>query len=73
MVIYIKFGTGENNLYRIVSHENGSGTKITSAIPLKDSGSSKSIKFGSNTTFSKGNTIGTFLNGDYLTNWYISN
>ena len=64
---YIKFGTGENNLYRIVSHENGSGTKITSAIPLKDSGSSKSIKFGSNTTFSKGNTIGTFLNGDYLT------
>ena len=64
---YIKFGTGENNLYRIVSHENGSGTKITSAIPLKDSGSSKSIEFGSNTTFSKGNTIGTFLNGDYLT------
>ena len=64
---YIKFGTGENNLYRIVSHENGRGTKITSAIPLKDSGSSKSIKFGSNTTFSKGNTIGTFLNGDYLT------
>ena len=64
---YIKFGTGENNLYRIVSHENGSSTKITSVIPLKDSGSSKSIKFGSNTTFSKDNTIGTFLNGDYLT------
>ena len=64
---YIKFGTGENNLYRIVSHENGSGTKITSTIPLKDSGSSKSIKFGSDTTFSKENTIGTFLNGDYLT------
>ena len=64
---YIKFGTGENNLYQIVSHENGSGTKITSAIPLKDSGSYKSIKFGSNTTFSKDNTIGTFLNGDYLT------
>ena len=33
---YISFGTGENNLYRIVSHENGTGTKITSAIPLKD-------------------------------------
>ena len=64
---YISFGTGENNLYRIVSHENGTGTKITSAIPLKDSGSYKSIKFGSNTTFSKDNTIGTFLNGDYLT------
>ena len=65
---YISFGTGENKLYRIVSHENGTSTKITSAIPLKDSGSYKSIGFGSNVTFSKDNTIGTFLNGDYLTN-----
>ena len=64
---YISFGTGENNLYRIVSHENGTGTKITSAIPLKESSSYKSIKFGSNITFTKDNTIGTFLNGDYLT------
>ena len=64
---YISFGTGENNLYRIVSHENGTGTKITSAIPLKDSGNYKTIAFGSNVTFSKDNTIGTFLNGDYLT------
>ena len=65
---YISFGTGENNLYRIVSHENGTGTKITSAIPLKDSGNYKEMSFGSNLTFSKDNTIGTFLNGDYLTN-----
>ena len=64
---YISFGTGENHLYRIVSHENGTGTKITSAISLKDSGSYKTIEFGSNVTFSKDNTIGTFLNGDYLT------
>ena len=64
---YISFGTGENNLYRIVSHENGTGTKITSAIPLKESSSYKSIKFGSNATFSKDNTIGTFLNDNYLT------
>ena len=64
---YISFGTGENNLYRIVSHENGTGTKITSAIPLKDSGNYKKLAFGSNVTFSKDNTIGTFLNGDYLT------
>ena len=64
---YISFGTGENNLYRIVSHENGIGTKITSAIPLKDGGSYKTMSFGSNVTFSKDNTIGTFLNGDYLT------
>ncbi len=64
---YISFGTGKNNLYRIVSHENGTDTKIVSATPLKDSGSYKSIKFGDNVTFSKDNTIGTFLNGDYLT------
>ena len=64
---YISFGTGKNNLYRIVSHENGTGTKITSAIPLKDSGNYKTMSFGSDVTFSKDNTIGTFLNGDYLT------
>ncbi len=71
---YISFGTGENNLYRIVSHENGTGTKITSAIPLKDSSSYKTIAFGSNAKFSKDNTIGTFLNGDYLTSGtYLTN
>ncbi len=64
---YISFGTGENNLYRIVSHENGTGTKITSAVPLKNSGNYKKMPFGSNVTFSKDNTIGTFLNSDYLT------
>ena len=64
---YINFGTGENNLYRIVSHENGTGTKITSAISLKDRGSYKKIIFGSDNKFSKDNTIGIFLNNDYLT------
>ena len=66
---YIRFGSGENNLYRIVSHENGSGTKIVSAVPLKNSGSYIESVFGSDTTFSSSNTIGTFLNGDYLTNY----
>ena len=65
---YISFGTGENNLYRIVSHENMTGTKITSAIPLKENSSNKIITFGNNVTYSKNNTIGIFLNGDYLTN-----
>ena len=64
---YISFGTGENNLYQIVSHENGTGTKITSAMSLKDSGNYKRVAFGSNSTFSSDNTIGTFLNNDYLT------
>ena len=66
---YIRFGTGENNLYRIVSHENGIGTKIVSAEPLKDSGAFKTMNFGSNTTFSSTNTVGSFLNGEYLTNY----
>ncbi len=66
---YIRFGSGENNLYRIVSHENGTGTKIVSAEPLKDSGTFKTMSFGDTVTFSSANTIGTFLNGDYLTNY----
>ena len=69
---YIKFGTGENNLYRIVSHENGTGTKITSAEPLKSSGTFITSSFGSNNAFSSENAIGTFLNGEYLTN-YVGN
>ena len=67
---YIRFGSGENNLYRIVSHENGTGTKITSAEPLKNSGELIISDFGSNATFSNANKIGTFLNGEYL-NSYI--
>ena len=66
---YITFESGENNLYRIVSHENGAGTKITSAEPLKDSGTFISSAFGSNAIYSSTNTVGSFLNGDYLTNY----
>ena len=65
---YIRFGTDENNLYRIVSHETAGLTKITSAYPLKDSGVFKTISFGgSNSIYSNTNTIGSFLNGEYLT------
>ena len=65
---YIRFGSGENNLYRIVSHENGAGTKITSAEPLKENGSFKTVPFDSNSSvnYSSANTIGVFLNNDYL-------
>ncbi len=70
---YIRFGNDENNLYRIVSHENGAGTKIVSSEPLKNSGTFITSAFGSNKTFSSTNTIGTFLNGDYLTNYVDSN
>ena len=69
---YIRFGNDENNLYRIVSHENRTGTKITSAEPLKSSGTFIASAFGSNTIFSSANTIGTFLNEDYLINYVNS-
>ena len=69
---YVRFGNDENNLYRIVSHENGTGTKIVSAEPLKSSGTFITSGFGSNTTFSINNTIGMFLNGEYLTNYVDS-
>ena len=69
---YIKFGNDENNLYRIVSHENGTGTKITSAEPLKSSGTFIESEFGNTAIFSSTNTIGAFLNGTYLTNYLDS-
>ena len=68
---YIKFGNDENNLYRIVSHENRTGTKITSTEPLKSSESFITSTLGS-INFSNTTTMGTFLNGDYLTNYVDS-
>ena len=71
---YIRFGNDENNLYRIVSHENGTGTKIVSAEPLKSSGEFIVSNFDSNrnANYSSANTIGTFLNGEYLTSYVDS-
>ena len=66
---YIKFGNAENNLYRIVSHENGIGTKITSAEPLKNPTDFITSSFGTYPVFSSTNTIGTFLNGKYLNSY----
>ena len=67
---YIRFGTGENNLYQIVSHEREGLTKIVSATPLLEDGSEKNLPFDeteSDANYSDSNTIGTFLNGEYLT------
>ena len=71
---YIKFGNDKNNLYRIVSHETPGLTKITSFEPLKSSGTFITSAFDSNSSdnYSSGTTIGTFLNGDYLTNYVDS-
>ena len=63
---YITFGTGENNLYRIVSHETDGLTKITSAKPLKENGTFKTLAFGNTIYYSSTNTIGSFLNEEYL-------
>ncbi len=63
---YISFGTGENSLYRIVSHETEGLTKITSAEPLKENSVFKTISFGDTIYYSSTNTIGSFLNGEYL-------
>ena len=64
---YIRFGEGENNLYRIVSHEVEGLTKITSIEPLKENGVFKTLTFGDDANYSSTITIGTFLNGEYLT------
>ena len=69
---YITFGTGENNLYRIVSHETEGLTKITSDEPLEENGTFKTIAFGDTVYYSSTNTIGIFLNGNYLTS-YVGN
>ena len=65
---YISFGTGENTLYRIVSHETDGLTKITSVEPLKENKTFKTSTFGDTAYYSSNNTIGGFLNGEYLTN-----
>ena len=65
---YIRFGVGENNLYRIVSHEVSGLTKITSDEPLKENGNYKEVIFdiNDNHNYSISTTIGEFLNGEYL-------
>ncbi len=72
---YIRFGSGENNLYRIVSHETDGLTKITSAEPLKSNGEfiESAFDINKNANYSSSNTIGTFLNGEYLTNYVGDN
>lgn len=74
---YVKFGNENNRLYRIVSHESYSTnneepiTKITSAVPIKISGSYVTTTFdrGGSSTFSGNTTISNFLEenkSDYL-------
>ena len=60
---YISFGTGENNLYRIVSHENKGQTKIVSVSSITNS----AFDTNGSKIFSTNTTVGSFLNGEFLT------
>ena len=64
---YISFGTGENNLYRIVSREGADRTKITPAMPLKENNTWLIARYGANNSYNSSNPIMSFLNGEYLT------
>ena len=63
---YVRFGTGENNLYRIVSHEIPGLTKIVSVEPLKEDGKYINISYGINDTFSLNEVFTNFLNKNYI-------
>ncbi len=62
---YVRFGTGENNLYQIVYIENGTA-KLTSKEPLRENGQYKTMAFGTTNEYSKNSTLGSFLNNDFL-------
>ena len=71
---YLAFGTGENTLYRIVSHETEGLTKITSAEPLKKNYSfiTSIFDINSNINYSNSVTISIYLNEEYLQD-YVGN
>ncbi len=76
---YVRFGTGENSLYRIVSKEFG-GVKLVSAEPLKTNNSTLLKKFNTvsgNASYnpaSEASEIAFFLHNTYLnpTNKYLT-
>ena len=71
---YIRFGMGENTLYRIVSHETEGLTKITSDELLKENSTFKIMSFDENNNvyYSNVSIIGSFLNDKYLLD-YVDN
>ena len=69
---YIRFGTDDNNLYRIVSHETEGLTKVVSYNALKKDGNYVTMLFNNDSyiDYSTDTTIGSFLNGEFLTSGY---
>ena len=62
---YVSFGTGENNLYRIVSHETDGLTKVTT-VDLIYNDTTIAFDLNRSPYYSKETTIGQILNGEYL-------
>ena len=71
---YIKFGTGDNLLYRIVSHEEEGLTKIVSATPLISGNDFLYMAYDNNSSvnYSTNTTIGDFLNNTYLNTYLLT-
>ena len=69
---YIRFGTDDNNLYRIVSHETEGLTKVVSYNALKKDGNYVTMLYNNDSyiDYSTDTTIGSFLNGEFLTSGY---
>ena len=65
---YVSFGTNNNNLYRIVSHENETDTKITSTYALMSAPKKPIYTYfdSASVYFSKDTIIGKFLNETFL-------
>lgn len=65
---YISFGTEDNNLYRIVSHETEGLTKIVSDKALQNNDTYITMSFNNDSyvNYSINTTIGSFLNGEFL-------
>ena len=67
---YIKFGTDDNILYRIVSHEEEGLTKVVSATPLISGNDFLYMAFDNNSVnYSTNTRIGDFLNNTYINNY----
>ena len=64
---YVSFGTGENNLYRIVSHED-EGTRMTTSVPLTSNGTPITTAFNSSSAW---NPAAYYENGASILYNYI--
>lgn len=67
---YVSFGTGDNSLYRIVSHEIDGTTKIVSVNPIADDSSTFHTETYGSYIYQTDIELGFFLNNDFL-NQYL--